>query len=280
VYPEAVTLAIVFKGPEGLALAADSRVTLRAQLPSGETHYSHFDNATKLLSFQGQPHVGAVIYGSAAIGSPPRTVHGFVPEFEERLSEKYGQGDAPPARGAVAEIASELGAFYSQQWKQTGMPLPGPGVDPLVFLVAGFDEGDPYGRIYEVSVPNAPDPVEKNAGTNFGITWGGQGEMAHRVLSGVDPRAVTIAKDHLGLDDTQAKTLADKWSTGLALPVPYQFLPLQDCVDLSAFLVNMTSAVQTWTIGIQGVGGVVDVATITRTEGFRAIRQKKIEVWE
>jgi hypothetical protein len=125
-----VTLAVVFKGSDGLALAADSRVTLRSQPRGGEVFYSHFDNATKLLSFQGHPHVGAVVYGTAAIGSPPRTVHGFVPEFEERLNDKYGQENAPPKRGTIAELASDLGEFYSQQWKQVGMPAPGSGVAP------------------------------------------------------------------------------------------------------------------------------------------------------
>jgi hypothetical protein len=42
----------------------------------------------------------------------------------------------------------------------------------------------------------------------------------------------------------------------------------------------MTSVVQGWTIGIRGVGGAVDVATITRTEGFQAIQQKQIRVQE
>lgn len=81
------------------------------------------------------------------------------------------------------------------------------------------------------------------------------------------------------LDDSQVEELRKKWADDLGLPIPYQFLPLQDCVDLSVFLVTMTSAVQSWTTGLRGVGGEVDVATTTRTEGFKAIRQKKIQVW-
>jgi hypothetical protein len=281
VYADDVTLAVVFKGSDGLALAVDSRITLRSQPPSGgEVHYSHFDNATKLFSFQGQQHVGAVVYGTAAIGSPPRTIHGFIPEFEERLDGKYKQPDGKIKKGTVAEIAAELGDFYAEQWKQVGMPAPGGPVEPMVFLVAGFDEGEPYGRVYEVVVPNATSPTEKNPGTAFGVSWGGMGDLANRIINGTDPRAAKIAQDHLGLSDQQAEELAEKWRNELTLPVPYQFLPLQDCVDLTAFLVNMTSVVQTWTVGVQGVGGNVDVAIVTRTEGFKAVRQKWIEVRE
>lgn len=267
---------MVFKGPEGLALAVDSRVTLVSTTSTGQVLYSHFDNATKMLSFTKQPYVCAVAYGTAAIGNPPRTIHGFLPEFEERLSAKYGDD-----RGTVADIATDLGVFYTEHWQQSGMANPGSnGLDPMQFIVAGYNEGEPYGRVYEVSVPTRPTPVEQNAGTNFGISFGGQGELVCRLLKGYDPRALTVAKDALGLDDTQVKNLEGQWAAQLPLGVPFQFLPLQDCVDLSAFLVNMTSAVQTWTVGVQGVGGLVDVATVTRTDGFRAIRQKTVGITE
>jgi len=53
-------------------------------------------------------------------------------------------------------------------------------------------------------------------------------------------------------------------------------LPLQDCVDLSIFVVRTTITMQKWLVGVRGVGGAVDVATITRTEGFRAVQVKTI----
>jgi len=267
-----MTLAVVFKGPEGLVLAVDSRVTLETQMSSGQRVSSYFDNATKLLSIQGQPYVGIVTYGMGVIGqAQPRTAHGFIPEFETQLSTKY------PERTNVIDVARELGDFYTEQWKQAKMPIT--GAQSMVFLVAGFDDREAYGKVYEVQVPSAPTPAERNPGESFGLTWGGQSELVTRIMNGVDQQAIVLAKAELRLTDAQERALLKQW-TQLSLPIPWQFLPLQDCVDLSAFLVNMTSAVQTWTVGVRGVGGAVDVATITRTEGFRAIKQKRIEVWE
>ena len=100
------------------------------------------------------------------------------------------------------------------------------------------------------------------------------------MMGQVDPRAAELAKDVLELTDDQVDALVQRWAPELAIRIPYQFLPLQDCVDLATFLVYMTSTVQGWTVGIRGVGGAVDVATITRTEGFQAVQQKKIEAWE
>jgi hypothetical protein len=268
-----MTLAVAFKGPEGIALAADSRVTLTTVHPSGTQLSSYFDNATKLLSIQGQPFVGVVTYGMGALGqTEPRTAHSYLPEFEAHLAGCHS------ARAKVADIAQEVGTFYLDQWNQAGMPVGDPNTPSMFFLVAGFDDGEAYGRVYEVDVPNAPTPLERNPGGEFGLTFGGQHELVSRLLNGVDPQAAAVAQTHLGLDDTQLKGLLADWGANLGLPIPYQFLPLQDCVDLSTFLVTMTSAVQTWTVGVRGVGGAVDVATITRTEGFRGVKQKRIEV--
>ena len=69
-----MSLGIVIKGPEGLVLAADSRVTLGTQTPNGGIFHVNFDNATKLLSFDGNnvkgpnSYLGAVTYGQAIVG--------------------------------------------------------------------------------------------------------------------------------------------------------------------------------------------------------------------
>jgi hypothetical protein len=269
-----VTLAVVFKGTEGIALAADSRVTLSMRHPNGQETYSYFDNATKMLSVQGQPYVGIVTSGAGTIGTTaPRTAHGFMPEFEEELGQKHS------GRASVEEVARELGRFYRDQWSQAGMPVGQPGTVQMQFLIAGFDERDAYGRVFKVTVPDAPDPVEQAAGT-FGLTIDGQAELVGRLLSGFDPAAIGAIQRHLALDAGKADDLRQKLMSEFGLQIPFQALPLQDCVDLAAFLVGMTSAVQRWTTGLRGVGGAIDVATITRAEGFAAIKQKKIEVRE
>ena len=50
-----MSLAIAFKGPEGIVLAADSRVTLTTSTAKGVIHAT-YDNATKLFAVGGQPY--------------------------------------------------------------------------------------------------------------------------------------------------------------------------------------------------------------------------------
>ena len=261
-----MSLGIAFKGPEGIVLAADSRVTLSGPLPGTNLlGQSHYDNATKLLKVKEHDNVGAVTYGLGALGGrQPRTAHSYLLEFEAEV--------ATEPRLSVEGFATRLGDFFRGRWSAANTPAE---ADAMVFLVGGFDEGAAYGRVFEVSIPNSPAPVEKSA-DDFGITFGGQHEIAGRLLGGYDPRLEALVAANVHLNPAQTRNLRQKVLPSLAMPIPYQFLPLQDCVDLAIFLIKTTATLQGWTTGTRGVGGAVDVATITRTEGFRAVQEKRV----
>jgi len=111
--------------------------------------------------------------------------------------------------------------------------------------------------------------------SDFGAAWGGQREITDRLLDGFDPRAPEIAKQFFG-GQRDAAALQQELKRQVGIRIPWQFLPLQDCVDLSIFLIRTTITLQKWIVDIRGVGGAVDVATITRTGGFRPVQQKQV----
>jgi hypothetical protein len=264
-----MSLGIVVKGPEGLVLAADSRVTLGSQQPGQPPTLVNFDNATKLLSF-GEPsianphrYIGAVTYGQAAIGL--RTANSFAPEFEEKLPDK---------RIEVSEFAKRLSDFFIEQW-QSVMPEKYTGPS-MTFVVGGFNDGEPYGRVYLIEIPNAPAPIEQNPQPGeFGITWGGQREFVDRLLQGYDHRLPKLIQDALHLKSAQMSGL-EKTLQPLQMSIPVQMLALQDCVNLAIFFIRVTIEAQELSVGIRGVGGDIDVATVTRKEGLQFVQQKKI----
>ena len=267
-----MSLGIVFKGAEGVVLAADSRVTLTREIPQpgpvARTLLlpSTFDNATKLLFVPSQKWVGAVTFGVGAVGgAQPRTAASFLPEFERELDNE--------PRMAVEEFARRLGEFYLRQW-QAHMPANLPAGNDMVFLVGGYDEGAAYGRVFTLAVPTAPDPVEQHASQNFGATWGGQRTYADRIMQGFDDSGVSLLQQHLGLTDAQRNAASQHLKENNPLALPYQFLPLQDCVDLCILLIRTTINMQRFTLDLRGVGGPIDVATVTRIDGFQPVQQK------
>lgn len=275
-----MSLGIVIKGSEGIVLAADSRLTLGAQImvPTPQAPqimqpqqiFVNFDNATKLLSF-GKPNewIGAVTYGDAVIGTKPtdlRTAQSFVSEFEQSL---------PQRRQTVKEFSDKLSAFFMERWKEKGMPdataYPGQGMN---FTVGGYDQDKAYGSVFGFIIPKKPTP-EEQASNHFGISFGGQGEHTMRLMQGYDPRVLPIAKQVCNLSDQQIEALSAAFAP-LMLGVPYAILPLQDCIDLAVFLIHTTVAAQKLSIGVRGVGGVIDVAVITRREPLRFIQAKQL----
>jgi hypothetical protein len=266
-----MSLGIAFKGPEGIVLAADSRVILQAEVTHGAEKMvlpSAFDNATKLLQIAGHKYVGAVTYGLGAIGQQePRTAHSFLLEFEDYLSKKKID------RFPIKDFAENLANFFKEQWNGR-MPSNYSGPD-MVFLVGGFDAGEPYGKVFQVLIPSNIVPTEYNAG-QFGITWGGQSEYTHRLIKGFDPQMPSLVQNFLKLSPEQTIELERHLENALSSPIPYQFLPLQDSVNLSILLIRTTMEIQNWIVGVRGVGGAIDVATITRKDGFIAVQQKAI----
>jgi hypothetical protein len=272
-----MSLGIAVKGPEGIVLAADSRVTLFGQfqnplMPQQMLLPASFDNATKLLKVKSQSHIAAVTYGAGAIGlQQPRTAHSFLPEFERELGPRQG-------RLSVPDFAQRLSAFFMGQWRAAGMPMQlRPGDQDMVFLVGGYDEDAAYGRIFEIHIPIASAPSEKMPVDQFGAVWGGQRNITDRILQGFDAAAPEIIFDLLDVP-AAARTpdLETQMRTRLGLKIPIQFLPLQDCVDLAIFLIRATTLLQKWVVDVRGVGGAVDVATITRTDGFNPVQLKRI----
>ena len=104
----------------------------------------------------------------------------------------------------VEKFANVLSDFFMSQWSIHQMPDPiGYDGDPIVFLVAGYDDDKSlYGRIYEVGIPQNPLATEKIA-NEFGAIWGGQREFVDRLVSGYDSNLLLIAKSQLNLDDKQ-----------------------------------------------------------------------------
>ena len=241
-----------------------------------------------MLSFsEPNSYVGAVTYGLGGIGL--RSAYSYIPEFESTL---------PTTRLSVQDFAQHLSDFFMQQW-QANMPAAPPapvpatpaapterapvaplpqGVPPMIFVVGGFNDGEPYGRVYQFAIPIAPNPVEQhpsNPNPNFGITWGGQREIVDRLITGYDARALQIVGAGLNLTQPQLAQLKQALKP-LQMQIPIQLLPLQDCIDLSLFFVRTTIEAQRLTVGIRGCGGNIDIAIITRQKGFEWVQQKKL----
>jgi hypothetical protein len=112
-----VTLIVTCKGPEGLALAADSRATITVTMDSGKQDVLYMDTATKLFSLTGQPYVGLLAWGDYFFGNG-RSISGCIPDLEAKLAGRSGG-----RRLTVAEVAGEVSAFLQSNGGHMLSPL-------------------------------------------------------------------------------------------------------------------------------------------------------------
>ncbi len=150
------------------------------------------------------------------------------------------EASLPDARISVLDFAGRLGQFYLARWNAAQQPQ---GSEPASFFVGGYDQNEAYGRLYSLSVPNqiAPQEILVN---DFGAQWGGQIATANGLF--------------------------------LNAAIPWQLLPLQDCVDVAILAVKTTAELQKFLTDIRGVGGPIDVAVISKVDGFRDIQSKSL----
>ena len=253
-----MSLVVAVKGTEGIVLAADSRVTLTSQAGWPTT----YDNATKLLTLRA-PHnwIGALTYGNATIGG--RTPHSLMPEFELTLDSD---------RLTILEYANALSTFFQGHWNQSGQD---PNSGMTNFYVGGYSPQRPYGEVYYFAIPHYPTPIERSP-NDFGMSWGGQNDIVNRIIFGHDPQLIPNLKQFFNLTDQQIEDFRRHLSSRIEFRVPYRVIALQDSVDLATYLIRATITAQSLATGLRGVGGAIDVATITRTEGFRWVQRKEI----
>ncbi len=82
------------------------------------------------------------------------------------------------------------------------------------------------------------------------------------------------ALEALGLDKNTAGDTALKLAQILQAPLFLPAMPIQDAIDLAAFLVETASKFVHFSLRPATVGGPIEVATITKHEGFKWINRK------
>ncbi|WP_143155386.1 hypothetical protein [Loktanella atrilutea] len=144
------------------------------------------------------------------------------------------------------------------------------------YWVGGYSSGQDLGEMWKIQIQDGdcPNPVcEAPRDVSSMISWGGQTEAINRILLGYGqglPDALLSAglpQEKLGecLRHVAAHTQA-----GLANPA----MPTRDAIDLAIFLAEAQKQFVRFSIGSNTVGGDLDVATVTKHEGFKWIRRK------
>ena len=144
------------------------------------------------------------------------------------------------------------------------------------YWIGGYSSGQDLGEIWKIQIHDGdcPEPVcEASRDTPSMISWGGQTDAINRLLLGYG-QALPQALLDAGLPEAELQAcmmhVASRTQAGLANPA----MPTRDAIDLAIFLAETQKQFVRFSIGSNTVGGDLDVATVTKHEGFKWINRK------
>jgi hypothetical protein len=264
-----VTIVVAVATTSGLVLASDSATTQQLPTVGGDLRTaSIWNSADKIFNLRKTWPIGTMTFGRANFSGLPVATHckDLRARFAGQLSDSaYPALDA--ASFAVEDVAQSLRDYFRKVYDDD------PG-DLLGFIVGGFGSGEQSPELWQVLIGDSDDKVEQlmPPGEN-GIFHQGMTDAISRLIDGVaqdTPYALTL----MGVPTADAEQAAEVLKTNLTVTLAWRGMPLGESVDLARFLVETTIHFVRFAPGDPSVGGPVEIAALTRHEGFKWVQRK------
>ncbi len=270
-----MTLAISLKVNDGLILASDSATTLYDDKGSILKVYN---NANKIFNLRKGLPIGAITWGAGSIGSI--AISTLAKDLRRRFAGKdpnHQDWRIDPDSYTIEQVADRLRAFmyeehYLPLYKDT------PKKPFLGFIVGGHTPNEGLAEEYLVTIVdgscNAPTPLRPK--DQCGWNAQGQPEAVVRLVLGFSQRLPQILTEDLGVAQAQlaqaVQVIRAKSEVFMLSPA----MPIQDAIELAEFLVDLTIKYERFVLmpGAGTVGGPIEIAAITKHEGFKWVKRK------
>lgn len=222
-----------------------------------------YSNARKLFQIPQLP-VGILTYGAGNVGT--RSIESFVDEY----GENTGNADL-----TVEQLATSFRDFFSIAYQNQFGQLDPTQQPSIGFYVAGYSPTERIGADWEFIFPAAQ--ISKPRPNEFGASWRGISIPFTRLYTGVDPRLYGIMQA-AGVSQDIITNVQKKALATLSTPVAFDGMPVKDAVGYCEFILRTTIATSTYEIGVSTCGGPLQVAAITKREGFRWISRPELSL--
>jgi hypothetical protein len=271
-----MSIAVVIGVHDGLVLAADSASSLTVSSAPNITHgvVNVYDNANKIFNLcKGRP-IGCVAFGSGSIGNS--SVATLIKDLRVKLrGQELGFDAMSYTMKGVADI---VGKFLADECDKPENAAQKEAIN-IGLIVAGYSAGSNLGESWTVKIDKgvASDPVIARQANEAGISWGGQAEVVSRIMVGYSPKLFDVLARVSGPPQQQPGEIRQQLTgvlRGLQAELVFAPMPIQDAIDLGRFLVHSAIMWSRFHPGASTVGGPIEIAAITKHEGFRWIERK------
>jgi hypothetical protein len=236
-----------------------------------------YNNANKVFNLRKGLPIGAITWGAGSIG------HASVSTIIKDLRQRFS-GDDPdhlswklkPDAYDVETVANRLKEFiYDDLYQNEYRDFPHPKPE-LGFIVAGYSARAPMADEFQIDIQQGvcKGPWRLRTREEAGMAWAGEPEALNRLIVGLSPMLPELLQQQLGVDPVQMAQAIENVKPLIQVPVVLPAMPLQDAIDLAAFMVELTVKFSRFKPGAPTVGGPIEIAAISKHEGFRWIQRK------
>jgi len=268
-----MTIAISMKVNDGIVLAADSASSIIERNPNGVLSVVNiYNNANKIFNLvKGKP-LGVITWGSGSIGNA--SISTLIKDFRDLIQEEKS-----PYYVDINDYNLEIIAFKFKEFifdKNYTKEFEGWNEKPSMgFMIVGYSKGEPLAEEWKIDIDNGeckgPYIIRKK--DDIGITWNGEPEALCRLYLGFSTGLAGVLLES-GIAQEKIDQILELSQERLVAPMVTPAMPIQDTIELAQFLVDTTIQFSKFIPGAPTVGGPIEIAAITKHEGFKWITRK------
>jgi hypothetical protein len=258
-----MTVIVSVKINDGIVIASDSASTFA----NGQIYLT----ADKIVNLVKGLPIGVMVTGSGGIGSESITT--LFKDLRRRLdgTDDYGWA-LDRSTYTMSDVAHRIRQFLFEE-KAAAFE----GEVWIHLRLCGYSAGRSLPEIWEVFLRGKEclPPALKQPEDSCAANWDGEYEPLDRLILGLgtDFKKAVIG---IGLPADQAPDIEARITQQLYEHLVTPAMPVQDAIDLARFLVETTVGFVRFSLRKQPktVGGSVEIAAITKHEGFRWVQRR------
>jgi len=268
-----MTIIVTHKVTDGLVLAADSAATFYVPTVGGVIT-KIYNNANKIFNLRKVWSIGALTYGAGSIGAS--SVETLSKDLRRRFSDPKDTDYFLDEKSyTIEEVARRARRFLFEESYQNAYSEP-PADFAMGYRVCGYSAGAPLPEIWEFFITGGQcaEPYKVQGQDEFGLRWAGETEALDRLILGSTNWIIgwLIEKGFIQ-QEAASQThleLINRFGAPLSLPA----MPIQDAIDVARFAVETAAKYARYGMRAETVGGPIELAAITKHEGFKWVARK------
>lgn len=259
-----MTVLVSVKINDGVVMAADSA--------SSYANGMIYNNSRKIVNLRHGVPVGAMVTGAGGIGN--ESIETLLKDLSRRfcgIDKAYSDWEIDPTNYTMGDVASKVRRFLFEE-----KSLAHGATTWTKLRLCGYSAGKPLTEVWEINLMGdaCPEPACIQGEQEFGLRWDGEYEALDRLIFGLGTRFNEFAVNH-GLPEQQVIALREKLVPDLYELLFIEAMPMQDAIDLARYLVETTIGFVKYAVARpKTVGGPIEIAAISKHEGFQWIQRR------